>query len=334
MSNFTFIPQQLKAVRDSAVKAESHIHGDPRAACFHARFTLEAVLHWLYRHEEDLQMPYDHSLGALLHAQCLMELLPQAIFQKARVIQKMGNQAVHSARPVRAYDALQVTRELYHICYWLVRTYTPDASVDAPVWDDGLVPQPVRGEVVPRKKLEQLEDQLAKRNVAALKQQEERDERDTELQKLRTKLAEIRVASEQQADTHDYSEAETRKYLIDVDLKRAGWPLDQKRDIEYKVTGMPNAKGVGYADYVLWGDDGKPLAVVEAKKSTVNPDVGKQQAKLYADCLATMHGQRPVIFYTNGYETHIWDDLSYTPRRVAGFYKKDELARLILRRTQ
>ena len=92
---------------------------------------------------------------------------------------------------------------------------------------------------------------------------------------------------------------------------------------------MPNAQGVGYADYVLWGDDGKPLAVVEAKKTTVDPEVGQQQAKLYADCLEAMHGQRPVIFYTNGYKTHLWDDLAYPPRTVAGFYKKDELASLI-----
>jgi type I restriction enzyme R subunit len=97
---------------------------------------------------------------------------------------------------------------------------------------------------------------------------------------------------------------------------------------------MPNAEGIGYADYVLWGDDGKPLAVVEAKKTTADPQVGQQQAKLYADCLEQMHGQRPIIFYTNGYTTWIWDDTAYPPRRVAGFYKKDELARLIVRRTQ
>ena len=93
---------------------------------------------------------------------------------------------------------------------------------------------------------------------------------------------------------------------------------------------MPNNSGIGYADYVLWGDDGKPLAVVEAKKTTIDPEVGQQQAKLYADCLEEMHGQRPVIFYTNGYKTCLWDDLTYPPRAVAGFYKKDELASLII----
>jgi type I restriction enzyme, R subunit len=168
---------------------------------------------------------------------------------------------------------------------------------------------------------------LAEQNEAALKQQQERDELDAELQALREQLAEIRAAAEQQPDPHDYSEAETRHYLIDVELHRAGWPLDQARDREYQVTGMPNAQGIGYVDYALWGDDGLPLALVEAKKTTADPQVGQQQAKLYADCLEQMYGQRPIIFYTNGYTTWMWDDTRYPPRRVAGFYKKDELAR-------
>ncbi|MFC4990641.1 type I restriction endonuclease [Rubritalea tangerina] len=95
---------------------------------------------------------------------------------------------------------------------------------------------------------------------------------------------------------------------------------------------MPNNKGVGFVDYVLWGQDGKPLAVVEAKRTTTDPKVGQQQAKLYADCLGLMHGQRPLIFYTNGYSTWLWDDLAYPPRKVSGFYKRDELERLINRR--
>ncbi len=335
MSNFNFMPAVFEAVAQAATRAESHIMGDPRAACFHARFTLESIVHWMYRHDAGLRMPYDQSLGALLHDPGFQNLLPEAVFQKARVIQKVGNQAVHSGRPIRQYDALQVVKELHHVCHWLVRTYTPAAAAQETAWSDQRVPPaPAAGEVVPRKELEALEKKLAEQNEAALKRQQERDELDAELQALREQLAEVRAASEQQPDPHDYSEAETRRYLIDVDLHRAGWPLDQTRDREYEVTGMPNAEGIGYADYVLWGDDGKPLAVVEAKKTTADPQVGRQQAKLYADCLEQMHGQRPIIFTTNGYTTWMWDDTAYPPRRVAGFYKKDELARLILRRTQ
>lgn len=335
MSNFAFLPERFRAIADSAAMAEGHVMGDPRAACFHARFTLEASVHWLYRHDAALRLPYDQSLGALLHEPTFQNLLPQAVFQKARVIQKVGNQAVHGQRAVCQQDALQVAKELHHICYWLVRTYTPDASRQGAAWQDARVPPaPESAAVVPRRELEALEQQLAEHNAEALKRQQERDALDAELQSLREQLAEIRAAAEQEPDPHDYSEAETRRYLIDIDLHRAGWPLDQPRDREYEVTGMPNNRGVGYVDYVLWGDDGKPLAVVEAKKTTADPAVGRQQAKLYADCLQAMHGQRPVIFYSNGYANWLWDDVSYPPRRVAGFYKKDELARLILRRSQ
>ncbi|MFY9975154.1 MAG: DEAD/DEAH box helicase family protein, partial [Chromatiaceae bacterium] len=335
MSNFAFLPAEFRGIADGAARAEGHIQGDPRAACFHARFTLEAVVHWLYRHDASLRMPYDQSLGALLHEPCFQNLLPQAVFQKARAIQKVGNQAVHSPRPIRQLDALQVVKELHHICYWLVRTYRPDASREGAGWKDERVPPaPDSSSVVPRKELEALEQRLAEESAEALKRQQERDALDAELQALREQLAQVRATSEAVPDTHDYSEAETRRYLIDVELHRAGWPLDGPNDREYKVTGMPNAQGVGYADNVLWGDDGRPLAVVESKRATADPQSGQQQAKLYADGLERMHGQRPVIFYTNGYTTWLWDDTAYPPRQVAGFYKKDELARLILRRSQ
>lgn len=335
MSNFTFLPAEFRSIAEAATKAEGHIHGDPRAACFHARFALEAMVHWLYRHDPALRMPYDQSLGALLHEPSFQNLLPEAVFQKARVVQKRGNDAVHSQRPIRQYDALQVVKELHHLCYWLVRTYAPQASREGAAWRDDRVPSaPDNAATVPRKELEALEKQLAERNEEALKQQRERDELDAELQRLRQEVEAVRQTQEAVPDSHDYSEAETRRYLIDVELRRAGWKLNGPNDREYKVTGMPNVQGIGYVDYVLWGDDGLPLAVVEAKKTGVDPEVGRQQAKLYADALEKMHGRRPLIFYTNGYTIWLWDDTTYPPRRVAGFYKKDELARLIHRRTQ
>ncbi|MBI1294134.1 DUF4145 domain-containing protein [bacterium] len=335
MTNFAFMPSDFAEIAESATRAESHVKGDPRAACFHARFTLESIVHWLYRHDAGLRMPYDQNLNALLHEPTFQNLLPEAVFQKARVIQKVGNQAVHRPQPITDYDAMQVVKELHHLCYWLTRTYRPDASRAGAAWNDDRVPAaPVGGDVVPRAELEALAQRLAAQNEEALKYQQKHDALDAELQALRAQLAATRAASAQTEDTHDYSEADTRRYLIDVELRRAGWPLDQRRDKEYEVTGMPNAHGVGYVDYVLWGDDGKPLALVEAKKTTAAPQVGQQQAKLYADCLEAMHGQRPLIFYTNGYTTWLWDDTFYPPRQVAGFYKKDELARLIIRRAQ
>ncbi len=335
MSNFAFMPKSFRAITDSARKAEGHIAGDPRAACFHTRFALEAIVHWLYRHDAQLQMPYDQSLGALLHEPSFKSRMPEAVFQKSKLIQKQGNQAAHSQRMVRQFDAMQIVKELHHVCYWLVRTYAPDAADLAAPWDPERVPPaPTTGAVVPRQRLETLEEELAQKHAAALKHQQERDALDEQLQAARAQLAEIRASSQAQPDTHDYSEAETRAYIIDVDLRRAGWGLGDERDREFMVTGMPNAQGVGHVDYVLWGDDGKPLGLVEAKRSTENAEKGQQQAKLYADCLEQMYGQRPVVFYTNGYTTWIWDDQFYPPREVAGFFKKGELEVLIRRRTQ
>ena len=333
-SNFSFLPPTFKDLAVASRKAEAQVIGDPRAACFHARFALEVAVRWLYRYDNSLRMPYDTSLGAMIYDPGFRNLLPEAVFQKARIIQQVGNQAVHESRPIRQYDALQVVKELHHLCYWLTRTYAPDASREGAGWSDARVPQPVTSAaVVPRKDLEELEKQLEIQSKEALQRQQEKDALDSELQALRAQLAEVKAAAEQKPDTHDYTETQTRHYLIDFELKRAGWPLDQKRDKEFEVTGMPNQAGKGYVDDVLWGDDGKPLGIVESKKTTVDARVGQQQAKLYADCLEAMYDQRPVIFYTNGYETWLWDDTAYPPRRVSGFYKKEELARLILRRS-
>jgi len=335
MSNFAFLPDRFSAIGEAARRAEGNVFGDPRAACFHARFGLEAMVHWLYRHDPALRMPYDQKLGTLIHEPSFQNLLPPPLFQKARLVLKVGNLAVHQQRKIHQSEALQVVKELHNLCYWLVRTYSPDASREGAAWNDERVPRPIKPEeAVPKAELESLEQQLAEQHETALRRQRERDALDAELQELRAQIAEIRAESESQPLDIDLSEADTRRLHIDTSLRLAGWTLDGPHDREYEVTGMPNEKGTGYVDYVLWGDEGKPLAVVEAKRSTVDPTTGRQQAKLYADSLEAMHGQRPIIFYTNGYQTWLWDDQAYPPREIAGFYKKAELERLILRRQQ
>ena len=133
-----------------------------------------------------------------------------------------------------------------------------------------------------------------KRAEAARAQTEaQRVEIEAENARLRAEIAAIKQANATTADTHDYNEAQTRDAFIDLLLHEAGWPLDQARDREFPVTGMPNDEGEGFVDYVLWGDDGKPLALVEAKRTKKDARIGQQQAKLYADCLEKAYGQRP-----------------------------------------
>jgi len=121
-------------------------------------------------------MPYDRNLGALLHEPSFQSRVPQVVFQKARVIQKVGNIAVHERGPIASKYARQVVIELHHVCYWLVRNYAPDASRDGAAWRDERIPQPLsHQEVVPRKELEALEQRLAEQNEEALERQQERD---------------------------------------------------------------------------------------------------------------------------------------------------------------
>ena len=251
---------------------------------------------------------------------------------------KQGNAAVHRHKPITANEAAVVVRELFHVMFWLARTYAPTPE-EAPhpnlAFDLAAIPRPVTPEqrqatlAALRKKAEE----QAARDAELERARAENDGLQAELERLRAEVAAAKAVNAARPDDHDYDEDATRDLYIDLLLREAGWPLDESRDREFEVTGMPNATGVGYIDYVLWGDDGKPLAVVEAKRTRRDANVGRQQAKLYADCLERRYGQRPVIFYSNGYETWLWDDLGYPPRAVQGFYTKDELALLINRRT-
>ncbi len=126
----------------------------------------------------------------------------------------------------------------------------------------------------------------------------------------------------------DPSEFKTRKTLIDKNLRKAGWIENKDWVNEYRLEGMPNTKSVGFADYVLFGDDGRPLAVIEAKRTSVDPSAGRIQAALYADLLEERFKRRPVIFLTNGYEYYITDNLGYPERRISGIYSKQDLVKL------
>jgi type I restriction enzyme R subunit len=339
MSNFAFLQSEWLTLYGAALKAEGMANTDARTSCFYARRTLELAVDWLYKHDPALRLPYQDHLSALIHEPSFRDTAGDAVFTKAKLIKDLGNLAVHSTRPILRTDAVTATRELFHVCYWLARTYgqrnrpAPDLRF-AP----GLIPLPAPPFSVPPAPVQSI-DQLQKLET----QLRERDEKlsvllsakatlDDELQKLRAEVAAAKKANTAQPDPHDYSEAETRDYFIDLLLKEAGWQLDAK-NFEIEVSGMPNNQGIGFVDYVLWGDDGKPLALNEAKRTRKDATVGQQQAKLYADCLEKQYGQRPIIFYSNGYEHWIWDDASYPPRPVQGFFKKQELELLIQRRT-
>ena len=334
MSNFSFLRPEWGFLHEAAHRAELAIYSDPRTACFYARRSLELAVAWLYAHDKTFKLPYQDNLSALIFEPSFRQQVGNALFTKAKLIKDLGNMAVHSQKKVLESDAISATRELFHICFWLARQY---GRTDRP--EPGLtfslahVPKADQGPALSQAQLQRVAEQLAERNEALAVLHDEKSALDAELQHLRAEVAAAKQANAEEPDTHDYSEAETRKAYIDLLLREAGWSLDPDKNFEVEVAGMPNAENKGFVDYVLWGDDGKPLMLVEAKRTTRSPKVGQQQAKLYADCLEAKYGQRPIIFYSNGYEHWMWDDASYPPRAVQGFYKKNELELLIQRRS-
>ena len=332
MTQFGFLspwPEFLQA----AQKAEAAAVPDPRTACFYARRALELAVQWMYQHDRSLAKPYDDGLSALVHAPSFKNTAGEAIFHKAKFIISMGNQAVHHRQEIQGNQAVRAVAELFHVGYWLARTYGRTPPPAELAFDVQALPKTSPIPVQTQKQLEELAAKLAAQDVTLSQEREKNEELQAELARLREEIAAVKAAQQQRPDTHDYAEDATRAALIDVLLAEAGWTLGQARDREFEVRGMPNAQGVGYVDYVLWGDDGRPLGLVEAKRVGRSPLEGQQQARLYADCLEQQFGQRPIIFLSNGYEHWLWDDTRYPPRRVQGFYTKAELARLIARRT-
>jgi type I restriction enzyme R subunit len=332
-SNFQFLRNEWPAVEDAATRSEVAVYADPRTACFYARRALELAVSWAYKYDAALKLPYQDNLSALIHEPSFKRTAGEAVFSKARVINTLGNRAVHGHRAIPADDALVAVRELFHVCYWLAHTYArADRPAPGLAFDPDRLPKPGPGPKQTAEQLQQLEAALRERDEKLVAVLSDRTALDKELKRLRIEVAEAKKAAAAQPDAHDYSEAETRDYFIDLLLKEAGWALEQKRDREFEVEGMPNNQGTGFVDYVLWGDDGKPLGLVEAKRTRRDSRVGQQQAKLYADCLEERFGQRPVIFFSNGYQHWLWDDVNYPPRAVQGFFKKAELELLIQRR--
>jgi len=346
MSNFTFLKQEWPGLYEAVREAERAVNRQPRTSCFYARFAMELGVKWLFDHDDYLKRPYNDNLDALIHEPTFQDNLMPGMLYKLRFIKSKGNQAVHSEKKIGPNDGLQVLKEIHHFCFWLYSNYAKGEVVDQ-VFDLAKLPPSQKSKVDKSlKELQALESKFAdqaKKQAEAFQtkldaSEEERKKLLAEVASLKAQAGEAKEKNQKVEVKHDYNEAETRKHIIDLMLEEAGWKLDAANLKEYPVTGMPTKDGqgttTGRVDYVLWGENGKPLAVIEAKKTTVSQKAGKAQAKNYADCLEKMTGQRPLIFYTNGYETEFWDDTQYPPRPVWGFYKRDELQRLIDRRAE
>ena len=352
MSNFTFIKADFPQLYEDVVEAERLTFDSPKSAAILCRGTLENAINWLYENDRKLTRPWRSDLSTLMSEHCFSEQFNAKLLSELHLVRKIGNQAAHGTK-VNENDALASLKYLFRFLRHLAIYYGKSVPATQ-VFDEALIPRPVSdGKAVSAsddaKQLKKLQDNLEYKNREARKAEQEIAEQaktnaqlKAQLEQAQAEFAAIKRAREKAVDLAtavplEISEAETRRRYIDLSLRECGWiNLRDGYELEYEVQGMPrstNPSGVGYVDYVLWGDDGLPLALVEAKRSMADARKGKHQAELYADCLQAMHGQRPVIFYSNGFDTYLWDDQFCAERAVQGFYSKDELQRLINRRT-
>lgn len=333
MGNFDFVEATLPVVQEDCAKAESYLSTDPRVACIYSRRTIELLVDYLFD-VFDLKASA-WQLGSRIHDAKFKAAAGSTITKKLQVIKEAGNAATHESRAIRQDVATAVLRELHHVLIWSAFHHSPNPRA-VPV--EAAFDPELAGEAAPlsHEQVKQLQEKFQQQDAARAKELAEKEEllarHEAEIAELRQQIKAAQ-AVKTATDNRDYNEADTRNLLIDELLGEAGWSLDAERDREYPVTGMPPDGGKGYVDYVLWGADGLPLAVVEAKRTSKSAEVGRTQAELYADCLENQFGRRPVIFYTNGIEHWIWDDAAgYPPREVQGFYTRDELELLIQRR--
>lgn len=311
MSNFNvFLSQsQFSSFAPIAASAEKILSIDPAACVLNCRRAMEAAVKWMYAVDGSLVVPWDDKLVTLINTEEFRGIVDDQLIFRLDFIRRMGNNAAHGGKVITREQAVLCLQNLFvffdFLAYCYGENYTEHTFNPALLAEQSAQPTPPAVDEDAARKL----DALIKENAALKEQLTQR--REEQHQTYVPKPLEI-------------SEYKTRKLYIDAMLQDAGWVEGKNWLNEVKLPGMPNKSETGYADYVLYGDDGKALAIVEAKRSCVDPAVGRQQAKLYADIIEKQQGRRPVIFLTNGFETKI-DDGQYPERKCAAIWSKRDL---------
>ena len=328
MANFSFLASQKEYIMfaPACLEAEKVLHSSPAMCAIGCRKALELAVKWVYAVDNTMQTPYKDNLQALIHETSFRYAINPRTWSKLPYIVKLGNLAVHTDKTISASEAEEALRSLFEFVQWIDYSYGKDYHVRN--FDNKALP--TAQIIVDVKKVKEQESLLAEKQAEIEKYQKKLASYQTELSALKVKNQESRVFEPLQI-----SEWETRKRYIDLDLKLMGWNLSQNVAEEYEVDNMAGIAGQkGYVDYVLFGKEGIPLALIEAKRTSKDPNVGKQQAKLYADCLEQKFGRRPIMFTTNGFETYFWDDCSTPQRPVFSVFSQDDLQKLVSRRTE
>ena len=311
MTNFDYLKKEPKfnTFSDVAISAEKVLYIDPTSCIINCRRAMEFAIKWMYSVDASLVMPYQDNLISLMSTEEFRDIIDEDLMKRMQFIRKMGNNAAHSGKKITDDQAILCLENLQiffdFVCYCYADEY------EEHTFDKSLLVKDETSQV--KKDFPEVDIEKLIAENKALKE-------------------ELTARREEQAETYvpkplDLSEYKTRKIYIDAMLMDAGWNEGSDWINEVELPGMPNKSEVGYADYVLYDNSHKPLAVIEAKRTCVDVSKGRQQARLYADLLEKQYNRRPCIFLTNGFETRIVDG-QYPERKVACIYSKADLEKM------
>ncbi len=324
--NFDFLKKEekYKDFTYACIEAEKSLLVSYASTAILARRALELAVKWVFSFDHELEAPYQDNLASLIHDYRFKGIIDSSLFPMITYIQKLGNKAVHSATPILREQAVLALRNLFEFISWIDYCYSDEYK--EVVFDESLLGDNEKK----RKTRDELKDLYERLGSKDRKIEEVVNE--NEALRLENKAKRLENKKNRYFKVDEITEFKTRKMYIDLEIELSGWIIGNDCLEEIEVKGMPNQAGLGYVDYVLYGDNGKPLALIEAKKTSINPRSGQIQAQRYSDCLEEEYKLRPMIFYTNGFEYFLWDDRSYPERIVSGIYTKEELEWLHFKR--
>jgi len=335
-TNFEFLRRKpaWAPLADLGGFVESYARPDPVAAVVKVRSFGELLVNWIYDTLK-LPKPFRATLNDLLVNDAFQAVAPRVVLAKLHAVRKEGNRAAHG-ETIDVQTSLWLLKEAFDLGCWLHLTYGGGKKSELPAFaEPSKEPSAGPAPAAKRAYLETIASQEAQMQQLLAQLEAARAKART----VEGTLAELQATQQQAlqagtnaADTLSFDEATTRRLLIDRLLGEAGWKVGKnKTDTaevrqELEVPHQPTTSEKGFADYGLFGEDDKPLAVVEAKKTAIDPETGRTQAKIYADGLEKQYGVRPFIYYTNGYDLWFWNDsANEPPRRIYGFHSKDTL---------
>lgn len=327
-TNFEYLKDRSEYIlfSEACIEAEKIYNSSPSVCAFCCRKALELAVKWVYSADNTIKMPYRENLQSLIHESSFRNALDTQTWKKLPYIVKLGNMGAHTDKKITKDEVILSLKGLFEFVQWIDYCYS--STYEERVFDENLIP----------KEQVKVDEDKAKMQEELLLQ------KNSEIEKLQEKIKKLSeqytlnketYKNEREFVSEDISEIGTRQKYIDVDLKSLGWTFGKDIRTEFPVINLADKEGNnGFADYVLFGDNGLPLAVIEAKRTSKDPNIGRQQAVLYAEALEKMYKQKPMIFTTNGFETYFSEKGEYNQIKVSGFFTKDELQKFMNRRNE